>query len=56
LPERANQFGGQECYVAGSAPDVENTHAGRNTRLDQILPRDRVDELRLTTQALQFPS
>ena len=52
----ANQFGGQECNVTGSAPDIQNTHAGRNTRFDQILSCDRVDQQPLTTQALQFVS
>ena len=56
MPGRANQFGGQECNVAESAPDVENTHARRNPRFDQILPCDRVEELRLATQALQLSS
>jgi hypothetical protein len=48
LPGRANQFGGQECNVAGSASDVENTHARGNPCFDQKLPRNRVDELPLT--------
>jgi hypothetical protein len=38
----ADQFGGEESDITGSATDVEHAHAGTNSSIEQKLSRDRL--------------
>src|SRR4029077_3663755 len=54
-PRRADQLSREECDIAGTAADIEHSHALRESRRLEKAARDRLEKARLIPQTGDFP-